>query len=259
MNEYLEFAIDIAHYAGDIIKKYYSLDSKISYKSDKTVVTKVDKDINHYLIEKVKEKYPFHSVIGEEERFDNNSNYVWVCDPVDGTGMFVAKVPVSVFSLALVVDGEVQVGVVYDPYFDNMYTAIKGKGAYCNDEQIHVNNLQFGDLGYRLNYEMWNNAKFDTMSIARNLIPNVKISSIGSVARSCMAIASGYFSCDLFPGTEHGNCDIAASSLIVSEAGGKVTDFYGNNQRYDQDIDGAIISNGVSHEKVLEKVMGSIK
>ena len=106
---------------------------------------------------------------------------------------------------------------------------------------------------------MWNNAKFDTMGIARNLIPNVKISSIGSVARSCMAIASGYFSCDLFPGTEHGNCDIAASSLIVSEAGGKVTDFYGNNQRYDQDIDGAIISNGVSHEKVLEKVMGSIK
>ncbi len=259
MKEYLEFAIDIAHYAGDRINYYFSLDKDMSYKRDKTVVTEVDKDINHYLIEKVKEKYPNHSVNGEEEKFENNSNYVWVCDPIDGTGMFVARVPVSVFSLALVVDGEVQVGVVYDPFFDKMYTAIKGEGAYCNGEVIHVNNLKLGELGYRLNYEMWNQAKYDTMDIANKLLSQAKISSIGSVARSCMAVATGYFSCDLFPGIEHGNCDIAASSLIVSEAGGIVTDFYGNSQRYDQDIKGAIISNGVSHEKILEYVRSAVK
>ena len=74
-----------------------------------------------------------------------------------------------------------------------------------------------------------------------------------------MAIATGNFSCDLFPGTEHGNCDIAASALIVEEAGGKVTDFFGNTQRYDDAIKGAIISNGVSHEEILEQVRSVIK
>ena len=106
---------------------------------------------------------------------------------------------------------------------------------------------------------MWNGALYDTMHIAKNMLDKVKISSIGSVARSCMAIATGNFSCDLFPGVAHGNCDIAASSLIVEEAGGKVTDFEGHTQRYDEDINGAIISNGKSHDEVLEYVKGKIK
>ena len=254
MEEYLDFAIEIAKYAGEEIKSKFSSIDNVIFKSDRTPVTEVDKNINHYLIEKVKEKYPNHSVIGEEEVSSNTSDYVWVCDPVDGTGMFTNSIPVCVFSLALVVDGEVQVGVVYDPFLDNMYTAIKGEGAYCNGEAIHVNDKHVGDLGYKVNYEMWYGARYDTMKIVHDMLPKIRISNIGSVARSCVAIASGEFSCDLFPGVDHGNCDIAASSLIVEEAGGKVTDFYGNTQRYDQDINGAIISNGISHEEVLEYV-----
>lgn len=259
MEEYLDFALDIAKYAGEEIRNNFSSNNNIVFKSDRTPVTEVDKKINHYLIEKVNEKYPDHSVIGEEEISSNTSNYIWVCDPVDGTGMFTNSVPVCVFSLALVVDGDVQVGVVYDPFLDKMYTAIKGKGAYCNGEEIQVNDKHVGDLGYRVNYEMWNNAKFDTMEIVHDMLPKVRISNIGSVARSCVAIASGDFSCDLFPGIDHGNCDIAASSLIVEEAGGKVTDFYGNIQKYDKAINGAIITNGVSHDEVLEYVKKYVK
>ena len=259
MEEYLDFAIEIAKYAGEEIKSKFSSIDSIVFKSDRTPVTEVDKNINHYLIEKVKEKYPGHSVIGEEEVSSNTSDYVWVCDPVDGTGMFTDSIPVCVFSLALVVDGEAKVGVVYDPFLDNMYTAIRGKGAYCNGEEIHVNNKHIGDLGYKVNFEMWNSAKYDTIKIAYDMLSKVRVSSIGSVARSCMAIASGKFSCDLFPGVDHGNCDIAASSLIVEEAGGKVTDFHGNTQRYDKDINGAIISNGISHNEVLEYVKKYVK
>lgn len=254
MEEYLDFAISIARYAGEKIRNGFLSELNLSYKEDRTVVTEIDQDINRYLIQKVIEKYPEHSVNGEEEKYGSSSKYVWVCDPLDGTGMFTAKLPVSVFSIAFVVDGVVQVGVVYDPFLDNMYTAIRGKGAYCNGESLQVNQLHVGDLGYRLNYEMWDHAKYDTMMLTKDLLHEVKISSIGSVARSCMAIASGYFSCDLFPGVEHGNCDIAASSLIVEEAGGKVTDFEGNMQRYDNDINGAIISNGISHDEILKKV-----
>ncbi len=252
--EYLDFAKKIAFYAGKVMMDFYNCSVPFDYKEDKTVVTSVDKKINHYLIEKVKEKYPTHSVKGEEESKHNNSKYVWVCDPLDGTGMYVNHIPVFVFSLALVYDGEPIVGVVYNPNEDKMYYALKGEGAYCNDDKIIVNNKQLGDLGYKTNVEIFNNNIIDEVALIKELKKVSKISSIGSVARSCMAIASGDFSCDIFPGTEHGNCDIAASYLIVTEAGGKVTNLYGEKDRYDEDINGAIISNGVSHDQVLKLV-----
>ncbi len=78
IQEYLEFAKEIALYAGKIMMEYYQKDIDLNYKEDKTVVTEIDKKINHYLIEKVKEKYPEHSVLGEEESFKQDSDYFWV-------------------------------------------------------------------------------------------------------------------------------------------------------------------------------------
>ena len=254
MQEYLDFAIEMAQYAKKEMLKYFSEQLNFSFKEDRSVVTDVDKKINHTLIEKVHERFPNHAVVGEEESDDISSQKCWVCDPIDGTGMYTDCVPVSVFSLAYVEDGKVQVGVVMDPYLDHLYTAIRGEGAFCNGKKIHVNQKHLGDLGYRVNYEMWNHAKFDTMTMAHDLLDVARVSSIGSVARSCMSIASGHFSCDLFPGVAHANCDMAASSLIVEEAGGKVTDFYGKEQRYDGALNGALITNGTSHEEVLEKI-----
>ena len=251
MKEYLDFSKNIAIYAGNIMKQYYN-NFTFSYKEDNTVVTIVDKKINSYLIEQVKKKYKNHSVNGEEESFNNNSEYVWVCDPLDGTGMYVDHIPVFVFSLALVHNGKPIVGVVYDVTENKMYYAIKGEDAYCNDIKISVNDKKLGELGYRTNIEIFENNIIDEVALISELKNYSKISSIGSVARSCMAIASGYFSCDIFPGTNHGNCDIAASYLIVTEAGGKVTDLYGNNQRYDSDIKGAIVTNGISYDEIFE-------
>lgn len=252
--EYLEFAKEIASYAGSVMMKYYDRGVDLDYKEDKTVVTLVDKKINSYLIEKVKERYESHSVNGEEESYQGSGEYMWVCDPLDGTGSYVNHIPVFVFSLALVQNGEPIVGVVYNANEDKMYTAMKGEGAFCNGVPIHVNSKKIGDLGYKTNVEIFHNPIIDEVSLIKELKDPSKISSIGSVARSAMAIAEGYFSCDIFPGTEHGNCDIAASYLIVTEAGGKVTDLYGNEQRYDRGIKGAIISNGISHAQILEIV-----
>ena len=259
MEEYLEFAKKIALYAGKTMMELYNSDIDKGFKEDRTVVTIVDKKINDYLIEQVKEKYPNHSVIGEEKNYNNNSNCVWVCDPLDGTGMYVNHIPVFVFSLALVFDGKPIVGVVYNPSEDKMYTAIEGKGAYCNGKKISVNNKHLGDLGYKTNVEIFNNKIIDEVSLIQDIKSISKICSIGSVARSSMAIACGDFSCDIFPGTDHGNCDIAASSLIVKEAGGKVTNFYGEEQRYDERIKGAVISNGISHDEILQKVKKYVK
>ena len=255
MNEYLDFAIDIANYAGRVMKKYFFDDNlDIEYKSDNTPVTLADKTINSYLIEKVKEKYPTHGVCGEEEKYNEDREYLWVCDPLDGTSMFTRHIPVSVFSLALVIDGNPVVGVVYDPYLDEMYTAIKGQGAFCNNKRISVDNKKYGDIGCTIDLCMWNGSKYDTLEVLKQIRKEVKLSQIGSVARACMAVASGKISGEIFPGTSHCNCDIAASKLIVEEAGGMVTDFHGNNQRYDVDIDGAILTNGKIHDTVLKKV-----
>ena len=260
MNEYLEFAKEIAYYAGDMMKTYfYKPDKGIIFKKDRTPVTEADQKINNYLIKKVKEKYPNHGIDGEEEKQSNNNQYIWVCDPIDGTSMFTNHIPVAVFSLALVKDGKPIIGVVYDPFLDEIYTAIKGKGAFCNDKQIHVNTLEYGKLGSSIDYDFWNNAKYDVLKLIKELSKDFRTSSIGSVAHASMLVASGKISASIFPGTDHGHCDIAASKLIVEEAGGKVTDFYGNDQRYDQNIHGAILTNRVIHDKLIDIINKTFK
>lgn len=248
--EYLDFAKEIAYEAGKIMLKYFNSKNISSYKGDKTIVTLADKEINTYLINRVKQKFPEHCVDGEEEQF-GESNYVWVCDPVDGTAMYARHIPVAVFSLALVVDGESKVGVVYDVFTDTLYSAIKGEGAYKNGEKISVNNYELEDMRSVSNYDMWPEAEYKIYDIIKEIGNKTYFVSIGSVIRGAMCVASGEFNLAIFPGTKRKNCDIAAVKVIVEEAGGKVTNLFGEEQRYDKDINGAIISNGIVHEEVI--------
>lgn len=252
-NEYLDFAKDIAKEAGNIMLKYFRQKDISSYKEDNSIVTVADKEINSYLIEKVKEQYPEHCVDGEEEQF-GESNFVWVCDPIDGTAMYARGIPVAVFSLALVVDGTPQVGVIYDPFTDGLYTAIKGCGAFLNGTEIHVNNYNLDDIQTVCHCDMWTHGEYEIVKVFENLRTKAKLKDIGTIARACVCVATGDFSLALFTGTKHKNCDVAAVKVIVEEAGGKVTDLFGNEQRYDTGINGAIISNGLIHNEVVEIV-----
>ena len=256
--EYLNFAKSIAYNAGKIMKEYFINDNQSSYKSDNTIVTIADKKINDYLIEKVKEKYPTHSVCGEENSF-GNSKYSWICDPIDGTAMYARHVPVSVFSLAFAIEGNPIVGVIYDPFTDNLYSAIRGQGAYKNDEKICVNDLDLYDIKSVSNYDMWGKSEYDIYDLVKVVGNKSYLVSIGSVIRACMCVAEGNFVSAIFPGTINKNYDIAAVQVIVEEAGGKVTDLFGNEQRYDQKINGALISNGKTHEELLELIKKYVK
>lgn len=249
LEEYLDFAKDIAKYAGEVMMKYFTQNNGASYKGDKTIVTLADTEINSYLIKQVKEKYPSHSVDGEEEQF-GKSDYVWVCDPVDGTAMYARHIPVAVFSLALVIKWESKVGVVYDPFTDSLYTAIKGQGAYKNGEKITVNDYKLDDMKTVCHYDLWPGADYNISKVLQEL---------GSIIRACMCVASGDFTLAIFPGTKHKNCDIAAVKVIVEEAGGTVTDLFGNKQKYDESINGAVVSNGKIHNEVTETVKKYLK
>lgn len=250
--EYLEFAKEIAFKAGEIIKKYFNMENGSTYKGDKTIVTLADKEINTYLIKRVKEKYPEHAVDGEEESF-GESNHIWVCDPVDGTAMYARHIPVAVFSLALVVDGQTKIATIYDAFTDSLYSAVKGEGAYKNNEKINVNDYELNDMRSVSNYEMWPTAEYNVYNIIKEFNKSYFV-NIGSIIRGCMCVSTGDFTCSIFPGTGRKNCDMAAVKLIVEEAGGKVTNFFGEEERYDRPINGAVISNGKVHDEILKVI-----
>ena len=256
--KYLEFAKDIALKAGEVMRHYFKGDNGASYKYDQTIVTKADKEINEYLISRVKEVFPTHAVDGEEEKY-GESEYKWICDPVDGTAMYARHIPVAVFSLALAKDGAPFVGVIYDPFTNNMYSAIKGKGAYFNEEKMSVNDYEIVDMRAVSNFDIWPAAEYNIIDVIRELGEKTYLVSLGSLIRGCACVANGEFIASIFPGTVNKYCDLAAAKVIVEEAGGKVTDLFGNEQRYDQTVNGAIISNGKVHNDILKVVNKYLK
>ena len=168
--------------------------------------------------------------------------------------MYARHIPVAVFSLALVIDGVPNVGVVYDPFTDSLYTAIKGKGAFKNNEKISVNNYKLDDIRSLCHCGLWPKASYDISKLLVEFSKKVRFNDIGSITRTGWLVATGDYNASIFIGTDHKNCDIAAVKVIVEEAGGKVTDLFGNEQRYDKSIKGALISNGIVHDEIVEMI-----
>ena len=131
--EWLDFAKSVALEAGDIMRKYFGKKPDSHLKANNTIVTVADEEINDLVIKRVTERYPAHDIDGEEASQRRGSKYVWACDPIDGTTSFIMGLPVSVFSLALVIDGQSEVGVIYAPFSDHLYWASRG----CGVQRVH--------------------------------------------------------------------------------------------------------------------------
>jgi fructose-1,6-bisphosphatase/inositol monophosphatase family enzyme len=250
MDEYQEFAKNIALKAGEIMLEYFAIGAIRDLKTDSSPVTEADIKINQLVIDEVSKYFPDHGVRGEEiSHQQEGKEYVWVCDPIDGTMPFVLGLPTNVFSLALVRDGIPLVAVVYDPYLKRLYHAVKGEGAYCNDDKILVSvepilsKIIIGASGPR-------NKCLDVLNFHDEIIRSVlRHYQFQSTIYESMMVALGQFGAAIFSGdSAH---DVASVKLIVEEAGGKVTDLNGNEQRYDQPIYGALISNGKVHQELL--------
>lgn len=251
MQEYLSLARELAHDAGSTMKQYFKVGVESELKSDNTPVTEADKKINDMVISKISAKFPGHSIIGEEaSSLKGSSNYSWVCDPIDGTIPFTYGVPTNMFSLALVKAGEPILGVLYDPYMDRLYEAVKGRGSTLNGKKLQVSKDSTLS-GKRIGLsgpptKMVDMAGFHAATVNKH-IRNIYLAS--TVYESSL-VASGQISACVFPGvTAH---DLAAVKIVVEEAGGLVTDLNGQQQRYDQTINGGIVSNGLVHQELLE-------
>ena len=251
---YEQFAKDLALKAGKIIKDNFSLGMEKEMKGDQTFLTIADTRVNDLVIEEVKKAYPDHNIQGEEQSdMGRDSEYLWVCDPVDGTIMFSHGCPTFAFSLVLVKDGTSIVGVVYDPMSDRLFYAEKDKGTILNGKKTHVSDDGKLEKSALMDIEAFARAQYDLWGLCQALDDRGANALImGSIVYSGVLVACGEFAASVFPG--YTNHDIAALKVIVEEAGGKVTDLFGNEQRYDQKINGAIVSNGKIHNEIVKIV-----
>lgn len=247
MDEYLEFAKDRARQAGKIIKDNFDSNLTVELKPDNSPVTQVDKEINDLVISAIKEKYPEHGVLGEEaDSGTGKEEYQWLCDPLDGTAAFVVGMKHCTFILALTKQGQILMSVLYDPFNDKMYHAVKDGGAFCNDKPIYVNDQPLKG-GYIL-AEPTGAYLYESLQATGAILEP----AAGAGYRA-MLLASGR--CSAILQGKADNHDIGPSSLIVEEAGGKVTGFDGQPIRYDQSIAGGVIlSNGNCHEELIQLV-----
>ncbi len=252
------FAIAVAKNAGKVIQRDFKMGMKSWYKKDKTVVTNTDIKINRMVTRLVKRTFKGHSILAEEGSDPALGNKVWVCDPLDGTLMFLHGVPTCVFSLAFLEEGKPMVGVIFDPFTNRLFWAEKGKGAYLNGKRINVSTKS--DIKYSLMaMTCWKErgAFANISDLYRKLInENVNVIDMFSIAYTGVLVAAGQFEASVHPATA--SHDSAALKIIVEEAGGKVTDMFGEDQRYDKKIKGCIISNGLVHEELAKIVRASL-
>jgi len=247
----LNFTKSLAREAGTLIRQHFMQTDSVT-KSDGSLVTAADTLINKIVINAVKKNFPDYAVIGEEESFlPERILGTWVCDPIDGTLPYSIGIPTCVFSLALLNgDGDPVLGVVYDPFLEIMYWATKGGGAYKDGQQLQVNSIRklddalVGNSGR--SSAVVNAPKFKKYLYARSYRPII----LHSVIYESMLVASGKIAATILTGS--GAHDAASAKLIVEEAGGKVTSLFGEQQRYDQPINGAIISNSQIHSIIVD-------
>lgn len=247
-----DFAISLAREAGTIMRSSFRSGVDRRVKDDGSFVTEVDDRINALVIERVRERFSDHDVYGEESSSRSGSEYVWVCDPIDGTNPFAHNVPTFVFSLALTHRGVPLLGVIYDPMLERLYVAERDGPALLNDERISVSQAPSLN-GTLVGACMFHNAHRELSGVIPRLIDaRGHVQNYGSIAYMAMLVASGELSCAIYPGTK--GHDIAAAKIIVERAGGTVTSFENADQRYDGRIDGAILSNGRVHDEVLSLI-----
>jgi myo-inositol-1(or 4)-monophosphatase len=262
MEEYLEFAKNLAREAQEIALKYFGFENENTWKGDNTPLTVADTEINDLVIKRVNETYPDHSIYGEEKSSKkDNSKYVWVCDPVDGTMPFSLGLPMFTFSLALVdqSNGQPVLGLINDPVMKNMYWAYKGGGAYRNGKKISVTKDTSFLNTYLSTDGSGKEANFSNLPLLKLLSEKkCKVMKLLSFIYGGIQVANGKFIGAVFYGKyAH---DVATLKIITEEAGGKVTDLNGEERRYDQEGLGCIVSNGILHNEILECVkLGKIK
>ncbi len=255
MNPYLEVAVDAAREAGGILLVEFDRPVKISYKGEVDIVTQADKRSEQAIVTRLRTHFPKHAIVAEEGGgTENASPFRWHVDPLDGTTNFAHGYPCFAVSIGLEEEGELIAGVVYNPVSGEIFTAVKGEGAYLNQKKIHVSHIE--KLATSLLVTGF-------PSVKRTQNPNIhyywdfSLRSHGVRRDGSAALDLASVACGRFEGFwEFGlhSWDTAAGVLLVREAGGFVTQF--NGQPYQLGDRELLASNGRVHAEMQTVAAG---
>ena len=233
-------AIKAARAAGNIINRA-ALDVeavRVSQKQVNDFVTEVDQAAEQVIIETLLAAYPGHGILAEEsgqQHGAKDSEFVWIIDPLDGTTNFIHGLPVYCISIALAVKGRIEQAVIYDPTRNDLFTATKGRGAYQNDRRLRVSKrIHMQDCLISTGFPFRPGDNFQNyLAMMAEIMPRCAgLRRPGAAALDLAYVAAGYtdgfFEAGLSP------WDVAAGSLLVTEAGGLVGNFTGEANFLDQ-------------------------
>src|SRR5215469_7389005 len=256
-NEYLDAAKEIAREAGAVLREEVQRPPDIVYKGDYDLVTQADKRSEALIVSRLQKLFPRHAVAAEEGTGkETGSEYRWHVDPLDGTTNFAHGYPCFCVSMALAKGGELLVGVVYNPIFEEMFWAARGEGAYFNGKRIHSSKIP--ELRRSLLCTGFPNHK-------RRSLPNIHyywdftlhshgVRRDGSAALDLAYVAAGRF--DGFWEFGLKPWDTAAGVVLVEEAGGKISDLEG--KPYALGGKSILATNGLIHAE-MEMMAAEIK
>ena len=250
MQNYVDIAADIARESGALLAEMFKTPLEISYKRPSDLVTEADHRSEALIVERLHKHFPTHAVVSEEGGGQKiQSDYCWYVDPLDGTTNFAHKFPVFCVTLGLAYRDEVIAGVVYDPVREEMFTSEKGSGAFLNARRIRVS--QTATLAESLlatGFPPFDNRHDHNVHLFFLFTHKSHgIRRPGSAALDLCSVAAGRF--DAFWELRLNAWDKAAGSLLIAEAGGRVTDLAGGTMK----IEPAEIfaSNGLIHDEML--------
>ena len=217
-----------------IIRDFGEIENlQVSLKGPGDFVTNCDKKVEKILIEELQKARPNYSILSEEVgKITNDESFKWIIDPIDGTTNFLHGIPHFAISIGLEHNKEIICGIVYDPIKDEMFVAEKGNGSYLNNQRMRVSSrsklkdciIFTGGPKHDSKNKDASLKEYNNFS-SKILVP---IRKLGSAALDMAYVAAGR--CDGFWQRNLNYWDIAAGIIIVKEAGGFVTDFYGENQ-----------------------------
>ena len=242
----------IAREAGALLVHYFHQHLKIEYKGDADLVTAADRAAEVLIRERIREQWPTHDVLGEEQGLsDQGSEYRWYVDPLDGTTNFAHGYPVFCVSLGLEYKGRVIAAAVYDPTRDELFSAEQGRGAQLNGEAIHASKTAaLKECLLATGFPSHKRHKNPNIYFYHQItLHSHGVRRAGSAALDLCNVASGRF--DGFWEFNLNPWDTAAGVLIVEEAGGRVTRFDG--APFEINSSETLASNGLIHDALLRE------
>jgi myo-inositol-1(or 4)-monophosphatase len=251
MSSYLEFAVSIAREAGLLLKGKFDLPHTIEYKGRINIVTEADHASEALIINRIRETWPDHDILTEESQgIATGADFRWVIDPLDGTTNYAHGYPVFCVSVALEKKGEICFGAVYNPMLDEMFSTEKGAGAFLNGKRIRVSettDLSKSLLATGFPYDV-RDSKENNMNYFNLMAVNVQaIRRAGAAALDMAYVAAGRF--DGFWELKLMPWDTAAAWLLVTEAGGRVTNLSG--EPFSLNAPHVLASNGIIHGDMM--------